>query len=90
MAVAMLRTAIGAHLRDVRTIQRRSLRDVAEGAHISLGHLSEVERGIKEPSSEVLAAVCTALGVPLSGVLAAVSVQLAEETPTQVVDGLRA
>jgi transcriptional regulator with XRE-family HTH domain len=64
-----LRSVIGAVLRDERHDQRRTLADVAEQAAVSLPYLSEVERGRKEASSDVLAAVCTALELELADVL---------------------
>src|SRR6202035_4600272 len=51
----------------------RTLREVSAAARVSLGYLSEVERGQKEASSELLAAICTALNTPLSHVLGEVS-----------------
>lgn len=68
MAV-LLREVIGDVLRDTRTSQGRTLREVSDSARVSLGYLSEVERGRKEASSELLGAICTALDVPLSRVL---------------------
>jgi transcriptional regulator with XRE-family HTH domain len=68
MAVLM-REAIGGSLRRMRTARRRTLRDVSRRARVSLGYLSEVERGRKEPSSELLAAICDALDVALSDLL---------------------
>jgi transcriptional regulator with XRE-family HTH domain len=65
MAV-LLREAIGDRLRHARTNQRRTLREVSRSARVSLGYLSEVERGRKEASSELLAAICEALELPLS------------------------
>lgn len=65
----LVRHALGAVLRRHRTDQGRTLRDVADAARVSLGYLSEIERGQKEPSSELLFAVSDALGVPLSAVL---------------------
>jgi len=65
-----LREAIGSALRDVRTRQRRTLADVAEGAGISMQYLSEIERGRKEASSEILEAVCGALGIRLADLVA--------------------
>jgi transcriptional regulator with XRE-family HTH domain len=53
--------------------QGRTLRDVSTAARVSLGYLSEVERGQKEASSELLAAICGALEVPLSEVMRSVS-----------------
>ena len=66
----LVRHALGEVLRRHRTDQGRTLRDVADTARVSLGYLSEIERGQKEPSSELLFSVCDALGVPLSDVLA--------------------
>lgn len=68
MAV-LLREAIGDRLRHARTNQRRTLRDISRTARVSLGYLSEVERGQKEASSELLAAICDALELPLSELL---------------------
>ncbi|WP_163807445.1 transcriptional regulator ClgR [Mycolicibacterium anyangense] len=65
----LLREVIGDVLRDARTSQGRTLREVSDTARVSLGYLSEVERGRKEASSELLSAICTALDVPLSRVL---------------------
>jgi transcriptional regulator with XRE-family HTH domain len=56
-------------LREARTTQGRTLREVSDSARVSLGYLSEVERGRKEPSSELLNAICDALEMPLSAVL---------------------
>lgn len=68
MAV-LLREAIGDRLRHARTTQHRTLREVSRAARVSLGYLSEVERGRKEASSELLAAICDALELPLSDLL---------------------
>jgi transcriptional regulator with XRE-family HTH domain len=65
----LLREAIGDRLRHARTTQRRTLREVSRTARVSLGYLSEVERGRKEASSELLAAICEALELPLSELL---------------------
>jgi transcriptional regulator with XRE-family HTH domain len=65
----LLREAIGAGLRRVRTARRRTLREVSRRARVSLGYLSEVERGRKEPSSEVLAAICEALDIAVPDLL---------------------
>jgi len=73
----LLREAIGDSLRRVRTAQSRTLREVSGSARVSLGYLSEVERGRKEASSELLAAICDALEVPLSRVFGDVSEALA-------------
>jgi DNA-binding Xre family transcriptional regulator len=67
--MSLLRRVIGGVLRRVRLRQRRTLREVAAAAGVSLPYLSEVERGRKEASSEVLAAICRALGINLSDLL---------------------
>jgi len=69
----VLRHVVGETLRAVRLRQRRTLREVSAAARVSLGYLSEIERGHKEPSSELLAAICDALDVPLSEVFLSVS-----------------
>ena len=71
--MAVLRTLLGEALRATRLSQERTLREVSSAARVSLGYLSEVERGQKEASSELLAAICRALGVRLSDVLRDVS-----------------
>jgi predicted transcriptional regulator len=76
--VIVLRQVIGDELRRRRQDQGRTLRDVSGAAAVSLGYLSEVERGQKEASSELLAAICGALEVSLSDVLASVSTHVAE------------
>jgi transcriptional regulator with XRE-family HTH domain len=83
----LLREVIGDVLRTARTGQGRTLREVSDGARVSLGYLSEVERGRKEPSSELLGAICGALDVPLSRVLtdAAQQLYLAEVAESVVV-----
>ena len=73
----LLRNALGETLRDARNRQNRTLRDVSTAANVSLGYLSEVERGQKEASSELLAAICSALDLPLSVVLNVVSEKMA-------------
>ncbi len=65
----LLREAIGDRLRHARTNQRRTLRDISRAARVSLGYLSEVERGQKEASSELLASICQALELPLGELL---------------------
>jgi transcriptional regulator with XRE-family HTH domain len=66
----LLRTILGHVLRRIRRAQGRTLADVARAARVSMPYLSEIERGRKEASSEVLAAICDALRVDLSDVLA--------------------
>lgn len=75
--MVLMRQIIGEELRRRRNEQGRTLRDVSRDAQVSLGYLSELERGQKEASSELLAAVCTALDTPLSTLLAGVSTQVA-------------
>lgn len=77
----LLREAIGESLRRSRMSQRRTLREVAGAAGVSLGYLSEVERGRKEASSELLAAICGALELPLASMLTEVSESLTADTP---------
>lgn len=77
-SMIVLRQVIGDELRRRRQDQGRTLRDVSGAAAVSLGYLSEVERGQKEASSELLAAICEALEVSLSDVLASVSTHVAE------------
>lgn len=72
MAV-LLREAIGDRLRRTRTSQHRTLREVSRTARVSLGYLSEVERGRKEASSELLAAICDALSLPLADLMHSVA-----------------
>ena len=73
----LLRRLLGDVLREHRREQGRTLREVSAAARVSLGYLSEVERGQKEASSELLASICEALDVPLSEVLRDVSDNLA-------------
>ena len=63
---SLLREVLGDVLRRARTKQARTLREVSDTARVSLGYLSEVERGRKEASSELLAAICGALDVSLA------------------------
>lgn len=65
----LMREAIGGSLRRARTARRRTLREVSRRARVSLGYLSEVERGRKEPSSELLASICEALDMALPELL---------------------
>src|SRR5699024_6412627 len=74
----LLREAIGDSLRRQRASQSRTLREVSTSAQVSLGYLSEVERGRKEASSELLAAICSALDVPIADVLFDVSTSMAD------------
>ncbi len=67
--MVLFRTELGEVLRDARQAQGRTLRDVAAASSVSLGYLSELERGTKEASSELLSAVCAGLGLTLSELL---------------------
>lgn len=69
----ILRNELGDVLRDARLTQGKTLRDISSEARVSLGYLSEVERGQKEASSELLASICVALDVPMSTILREVS-----------------
>ena len=69
----LLRQLLGDVLRRLRIRQGRTLREVSASARVSLGYLSEVERGRKEASPELLAAICAALDTPLSQVFREVS-----------------
>jgi transcriptional regulator with XRE-family HTH domain len=87
----VLRQHLGDELRRQRQRQGLTLRQVSASARVSLGYLSEVERGQKEASSELLAAICGALDVPLSQLLRQVSddvslAELAASAPVVPVD----
>jgi transcriptional regulator with XRE-family HTH domain len=75
--MVLLRKVIGDALRARRLAQHRTLREVSTVANVSLGYLSEIERGHKEASSELLASICDALGAPLSEMLGDVSATFA-------------
>jgi len=75
----LLRQSLGAVLRAERMQRGMTLRELSARARISLGYISEVERGQKEASSELLAALCDALELPLSTVLRVVSDEVAVE-----------
>ncbi|TQN31020.1 helix-turn-helix protein [Haloactinospora alba] len=75
--MVLLRHLLGDVLRQLRQRQGRTLREVSAEARVSLGYLSEVERGQKEASSELLSSICTALEIPISQVLREVADQFA-------------
>jgi transcriptional regulator with XRE-family HTH domain len=77
--MTVLRQVVGETLRAVRLRQQRTLREVSSSARVSLGYLSEVERGQKEPSAELLAAICAALDTELSELFGEVSDTLRRE-----------
>jgi transcriptional regulator with XRE-family HTH domain len=89
--MVLLRHLLGDALRRLRLRQGRTLREVSAAARVSLGYLSEVERGQKEASSELLAAICGALETPLSQVFREVSdnFALAELQSEPVLSGTR-
>ena len=79
MPVVIFRRLLGEVLRDQRLRQGRTLRQISGQARVSLGYISEIERGQKEASSELLASICAALDVPLSEILSEVSDAVALE-----------
>ncbi len=88
----LLRTTLGDVLRRTRREQGRTLADVARAAKVSMPYLSEVERGRKEASSEVLAAICDALRIELSDLLVEVGRDLVDrraQVIPQVIPGFR-
>ena len=87
----LLRAAVGRELRAIRVSQSRTLRDVARSARVSLGYLSEVERGQKEASSELLQSICNSLNIQLSTLLHEVTAQIAksEKATLSVVQPLK-
>ena len=80
----LVRQLLGEVLREQRQRQGRTLRDVSAEARVSLGYISEIERGQKEASSECLAAICAALDLPLSYVMAQVSGEIARVEAAQL------
>jgi len=77
--MVLFRRLLGEVLRNQRIRQGRTLRQLSADARVSLGYISEIERGQKEASSELLASLCAALDVPLSEILAEVSDAVALE-----------
>ncbi len=77
--MVLFRRLLGEVLRAHRLEQGRTLRQLSADARVSLGYMSEIERGRKEASSELLAAICGALDVPLSEVLLGVADAVALE-----------
>lgn len=74
----ILRKVVGEELRRTREQQEKSLRSLSNDAAISLGYLSEVERGLKEPSSEIIYSITRALGIKMSDLYLGVSFELAK------------
>ncbi len=91
--MVMFRRLLGDVLRDARNRRGLTLRELSAGARVSLGYISEIERGQKEASSELLASLCAALDLPMSQVLRDVSdaAALAEaaSAPTPLVTAKR-
>jgi transcriptional regulator with XRE-family HTH domain len=86
LGTLLFRASLGDVLRAERMRQGMTLRELSSSARVSLGYISEIERGQKEASSELLAALCEALDVPLSGVLREVSEHVeAQELALEVV-----
>jgi transcriptional regulator with XRE-family HTH domain len=81
----LLRTIVGDVLRRIRLDQGRTLADVAGEARVSMPYLSELERGRKEASSEILAAICAALDIDLSDLLAEARRELVQGPPAPVI-----
>ncbi len=77
--MVLFRDNLGSVLRAERTRQQMTLRQLSGEARVSLGYISEIERGQKEASSELLAALCGALDLRLSEVLREVSDSVAVE-----------
>ncbi|MGO3886283.1 MAG: helix-turn-helix domain-containing protein [Mycetocola sp.] len=75
--MVLLRQEIGDVLRDFRLQKGHTLRQVASKASVALGYLSEVERGQKEASSEILASVADALDTPISSIMREVGDRIA-------------
>jgi transcriptional regulator with XRE-family HTH domain len=85
-----LLSAIGETLRAERTERGLTLRQVAEGAHVSVSYLAEIERGEKDPSSKVLENIAGGLGVSLSELLIRVAFALEPAPVVPVADSLAA
>lgn len=88
--MVLVRHEIGDVLRDFRQRQGYTLRQVASRASVALGYLSEVERGQKEASSEILASVAEALGVPISQIMHEVADRLALSEGVRIPDAVPA
>jgi transcriptional regulator with XRE-family HTH domain len=82
-----LLSAIGETLRAVRNERKLTLRQVAEGAHVSISYLAEIERGEKDPSSRVLESVAEGLGVEMGDLLICIAATLEPESTTTPVTG---
>jgi transcriptional regulator with XRE-family HTH domain len=91
--MVLFRRLLGDVLRSQRMERGMTLREVSAEARVSLGYISEIERGQKEASSELLASLCSALDVRLSDVLRevshAVAIEEAATAPTPIPVGVR-
>lgn len=83
--MVLFRRLLGDVLRSRRMEQGRTLRQLCAEARVSLGYMSEIERGRKEASSELLGAICAALDVPLSEILSEVADAVALEEAAMAV-----
>ena len=88
--MVLVRHEIGEVLRDIRMSKRQTLRQVAARAAVALGYLSEIERGQKEVSSELLFSIAEALDVPISQIMREVSDRLAIAEGTNFPDTIPA
>ncbi|WP_313540180.1 helix-turn-helix domain-containing protein [Leifsonia aquatica] len=79
----LLRHALGSVLRRIRTEQGTTLRQLSETSRVSIPYLSEIERGRKEASSEILAALCRVLEVPEGELLTRVAAEFAAAAGAQ-------
>lgn len=84
--MVLVRHEIGEVLRDIRMSKRQTLRQVAARAAVALGYLSEIERGQKEVSSELLFSIAEALDVPISQIMREVSDRLAIAEGVEIPD----
>jgi XRE family transcriptional regulator, stress-response regulator len=82
-----LLSAIGETLRAIRTERGRTLRQVAEGAHVSISYLAEIERGEKDPSSKVLESVARGLEIEVGDLLLRIASTLEPEPSATPVTG---
>ena len=78
MKPGLLRELLGEALREQRFAQCRTLREVSSDARVALGYLSEVERGQKEASSELISSICHALDLNQSALMLMVSAKFRE------------
>ncbi|MFN8194171.1 MAG: helix-turn-helix transcriptional regulator [Nocardioidaceae bacterium] len=86
--MVLFRRLLGDVLRSARMHRGMTLREVSASARVSLGYISEIERGQKEASSELLASLCSALDLPLSHVLREVSDAVAEQEAAIALESL--